>query len=77
MRDKTLKLAKAAGFLSWEDESWRPTDIDIDWGCEYDKELEEFQNLVVRECAYLVQAMVDQRIPASEYRDRLLQYWKN
>jgi hypothetical protein len=34
-----------------------------------------FTELVVKECAGFIQDLVDQRIPASEYPDRLKQYF--
>ena len=76
MNQKTLELARASGFVFWEAESWRPEGAEIDWSCDYDNELEEFKMMVVRECAYVVQSLVDHRVPASEYRDKLLNYWK-
>ena len=76
MKQKTVELAKAAGFILWQNESWRPDDIEIDWSCSYDDELEEFKMLVVRECAYFINSLVEQRVPASEYRELLLKHWK-
>lgn len=73
---KTLSLAKAAGFIFWEGETWGPGVWAVDWSCDYDSELEEFKRMVVRECAYVVQTLVDQGVPASEYRDRLMRHWK-
>jgi hypothetical protein len=52
---KTIELAKQAGFLFWEDESWGPGSEHIDWATEYDKELEKLVELVVQECAKSVQ----------------------
>ena len=52
---KTIELAKQAGFVFWEDESWGPGSEYIDWGTEYDKELEKLVELVVHECAKSVQ----------------------
>lgn len=73
---KTLSLAKAAGFTFWEGEAWGPGVWAIDWSCDYDRELEEFKRMVVRECAYLVHTLADTGVPPSEYRDKLLQHWK-
>jgi hypothetical protein len=55
MNKKTIELAKQAGFVFWEDESWGPGSEYIDWGTEYDKELEKLVDLVVQECAKSVQ----------------------
>lgn len=51
MNKKTIELAKEAGFVFWEDEDWGPGSEYIDWGTEYDKELDKLVELVVRECA--------------------------
>ena len=72
----TLDLAQAAGFQMWDNEAWGPGVRAVDWSCDYDRELEEFKRMVVRECAWVVQALVDQRVPASQYRDRLIKHWK-
>ena len=55
MNKKTIELAKQAGFVFWEDEEWGPGSEYIDWGTEYDKELEKLVELVVQECAKSVQ----------------------
>ena len=34
----------------WADESWKPEGAIIDWSSNYDKELERFAELIVREC---------------------------
>ena len=55
MNNKTIELAKRAGFVFWEDESWGPGSEYIDWSTDYDKELERLVELVVQECAKSVQ----------------------
>ena len=55
MNKKTMELAKQAGFVFWEDESWGPGSEYIDWSTDYDKELEKLVELVVQECAKSVQ----------------------
>ena len=45
---------KKAGFVFWEDEDWKPEDAVIDWATNYDKEIEKFAELIVRECAEVV-----------------------
>ena len=51
MKKKIKKLAKKAGFVIWGDESWGPGKGNIDWSCDYDKELTKFVELIVMECA--------------------------
>jgi hypothetical protein len=51
MNKKIKDLAKEAGFVTWANESWGPGKGNIDWSSSYDKELEKFYELVVRECA--------------------------
>jgi len=51
MKKKIKKLAKKAGFVIWDDSSWGPGKGNIDWSCDYDKELVKFAQLIVNECA--------------------------
>jgi len=51
MKKKIKKLAKKAGFVIWDDSSWGPGKGNIDWSCDYDKELTKFLELIVNECA--------------------------
>jgi len=51
MKKKIKKLAKKAGFVIWDDSSWGPGEGNIDWSCDYDKELTKFAQLIVKECA--------------------------
>lgn len=53
MKDKVKQLAEQAGFVFWSNEEWKPEDQVIDWSSVYDKELEKFLELAVRECADL------------------------
>ena len=50
MNERIKELARQADFCMWADEPWNPGDV-IDWGARYDKELEKFAELIVRECA--------------------------
>lgn len=50
MNEQIKGLAEQAGFVLWEDEPWRPTDV-IDWSSRYDDALKKFAELIVRECA--------------------------
>ena len=50
MNERLKDLAEQAGFVLWQDEPWRPTDV-IDWSSRYDDELKKFAELIVRECA--------------------------
>jgi len=50
MNERIKKLAEQAEFCMWKDEPWNPGDV-IDWSARYDKELEKFAELIVRECA--------------------------
>lgn len=53
-----LKFTTAEDYMTWDaEEAARAVLI---------------QDMVVRECAHFIQTLVDQRIPASEYHDRLL-----
>ena len=50
MNERIKDLAEQAGFVLWQDEPWRPTDV-IDWSSRYDDELKKFAELIVKECA--------------------------
>ena len=49
MNERIKKLAEQAGFCMWKDEPWNPGDV-IDWSCRYDKELEKFAELIIKDC---------------------------
>lgn len=51
MNDKLQKLATKAGFELWGDEPWRPEGQFVDWSSDYDKELENLFELMIKECA--------------------------
>lgn len=44
------KIAQEAGFIFWGNEKWKPEGAIIDWGSDYDEELQKFGELVVRRC---------------------------
>jgi len=54
MNERIIKLAEQAGFVAWTDEDWKPLDAVIDWSSDYDKELEKFAELIVRECIEVI-----------------------
>lgn len=51
MNKKFKKIADKAGFVFWGKESWRPRGQVIDWSSDYDKELNQFGDLLVTEIA--------------------------
>lgn len=51
MNINAVNLAKKAGFIFWEDESWSPGKNKIDWSSNYDAELEKLIQEVVKTCA--------------------------
>lgn len=51
MKKKIKKLAKKAGFFLWGNEPWGPGKGNIDWSCNYDKELIKFAKLVEKKYA--------------------------
>jgi hypothetical protein len=48
MKKKIRKLAKKAGFILWGNEPWGAGQV-IYWSSEYDKELEKFAKLVIKD----------------------------
>jgi hypothetical protein len=55
MKKLTEELAREAGFAFWKDESWGPGPNKIDWSGDYEKELEQFVELIVAECVDAVE----------------------
>lgn len=51
MNKRMEKIAKEAGFEFWEDESWRPSNQMIDWSSDYDRELNQFGDLLLKDVA--------------------------
>jgi len=50
MNKITRKLARKAGFVFWAESCpWAPPDQIVDWGSNYDAELQKHTELVVRE----------------------------
>lgn len=70
-------LAKDAGFIFWTDEFWKPEDATIDWSSNYDKEFQTYSDDLVKQCAFFIQSLVDQRVPASEYANRLKEHFSD
>ena len=44
----TRNALKSAGFVLWEDESWKPDGQVVDWSNDYDKELQRFAEYMVK-----------------------------
>jgi hypothetical protein len=61
MNSQIKQLAEQAGFVLWKDESWNPGDT-VDWSCSYDDELKKFAELIVQECATVVEKNLVQGI---------------
>ena len=49
MNDKIRELMKESGFCFWADEKWGPGPGHVSWDCNYDKELDKFVELLVKE----------------------------
>lgn len=47
---KFRELARKADFALWEDEEWKPEGAIIDWGPNYDREIQKFAELIINEC---------------------------
>lgn len=48
MNKRIKEFAKQSGFVLWEDETWNEGNV-IDWNSQYDKELETFARIIVKE----------------------------
>lgn len=62
MKDKVKQLAEQAGFVLWSDEDWKPEGQVIDWSSVYDKELEKFAKLLIKECAQICQTVSAEQV---------------
>jgi hypothetical protein len=51
MNERIKALAEQSGFIFWKDESWGPGPGNIDWGCDYSIEFNDFIKLLIKECA--------------------------
>lgn len=51
MNKKFKIIAKKAGFEFWGKEPWRPDGQIIDWSSDYDKEINQFGTLLVKDIA--------------------------
>ena len=49
MNDKIRELLVESGFCFWADEEWGPGPGKVSWDCDYEKEMEKFVELLVRE----------------------------
>lgn len=68
-------IARDSGFCFWVDEEWKPENETIDWSTSYEKELQEYSDRLVNNCADFIHMLVIQRVPASEYPERLKAYF--
>lgn len=59
MNQRIKELAEQAGFSLWTNEAWKPNGAIVDWSCNYDRELEKFAELIVRECAEACMKEID------------------
>jgi len=72
-KERILKLALDAGLLNYVDNE-TPRRYFIDGYADLE-EVEEFAQLIVRECAGIVTDAVDHREPASTYADKIRQHF--
>ena len=54
MNTKFYEIAEEAGFCVWEDEDWNPGRTLIDWGINYDTELNRFAELLIKQACSLI-----------------------
>jgi hypothetical protein len=50
MKKKMKKLVKKADFCLWGNEPYKPKGAVIDWACMYDKEFQDYTDLLIAEC---------------------------
>lgn len=71
MNEKIKELAEKAGFLLWEDEPWKPEGAIIDWGSQYDGELEKFAELIISECLGICEELGDKGMDGHYCADKI------
>jgi hypothetical protein len=71
MNSKILSLLKDSDFCFWEDEHWGPGRDNIDWGPDYDKEMKLFIELLVNECAKIVDDAIVHGEDPSTYSEKI------
>jgi hypothetical protein len=54
MKKSISALAERSGFILWKDEDWNDGSV-IDWSCNYDVELQNFYDNIVKEAISVVQ----------------------
>lgn len=71
MNEKIKLLAEKAGFLLWEDEPWKPEGAIVDWGSQYDGELEKFAELIINECLGICEELGDKGMDGHYCADKI------
>jgi hypothetical protein len=74
MSERINQLKAEAGFVLWEDESWGPGKGKIDWSSDYEKELETFAELLIKESATWINDNVG--LVSESAKTDLLQHFK-
>ena len=71
MNEKIKELAEKAGFLLWENEPWKPEGAIVDWGSQYDGELEKFAELIINECLGICEDLGDKGMDGHYCADKI------
>ena len=71
MNEKIKELAEKAGFLLWENEPWKPEGAIVDWGSQYDVELEKFAELIINECLGICEELGDKGMDGHYCADKI------
>jgi hypothetical protein len=54
MKKSISALAERSGFILWQEEDWNDGSV-VDWSCNYDAELQNFYDNIVKEAISVVQ----------------------
>jgi hypothetical protein len=71
MNEKFKLLAEKSGFLLWENEPWKPEGAIVDWGSQYDGELERFAELIINECLGICEELGDKGMDGHYCADKI------
>lgn len=65
------RLAEEAGAMVFDNGAGKPGYGTLDF------DVEEFADMLIKQCAMVIQDLVDHRVPASEYPNRLVAHFTN
>ena len=75
MNERIKKIAQEAGFIFWDDCSWKPKGAVIDWASDYDQEFAKFTELIIAECCVALHPMLRDMISRTQGVDLIVKHF--